>query len=114
MTGMRLDSLVIEHGGPGAVLTVVEAGGVSVASMAPNTWPQLGTTLTGHVLPFYFEGMDTGRRCGGVLLVLELMTAGEGRLRTAATVAICIASACCFTFSTSPCCLPWLCCSAAC
>jgi hypothetical protein len=80
MKGMRLESLVVEHSGPGAVLTVVEADGVSVASMAPDTWPLEGTTLTGPVLPFYFEGMYTGRRCDKILSVLELMMAGEGNL----------------------------------
>ena len=64
---MRLDSLVIEHSGPGAELTVVDADSMQVACLGADSWPEEGITLGGFGLPFFAEAMETGRRCGGGL-----------------------------------------------
>ena len=65
--GKGLARLRIEQpagaGAGGSLLTVAEAGGESVASMAPNTWPRRGFKLADKTPPFYVDCINM-KRCG--------------------------------------------------
>ncbi|KAL4433619.1 hypothetical protein ABPG75_000060 [Micractinium tetrahymenae] len=59
-------SIRIAHSDQGALFTVARTAALSLAAMAPDTWPASGFTLSNSLIPFYMEGarMEGGRAIG--------------------------------------------------